>query len=120
MCWRWICFYPKLLGDPLAIKILLIEDDESFSAGIALMLRPENIEVEVAQTASEGIKAYRKNIHSFATVIVEQIRKMNPSQDILFASGYDQTGSAIKSIMLGPIKIYEIKHRMGGLGSYST
>ncbi len=116
------------------------------------MLRPHNIEVVVAPTASEGIKTYRKSIHSFATVIVDyclpdfkgtevvqQICKINPAQDILFASGFQetdflmdmlQTGGArkfipkgkptseVKSIILDSIKIYELKNRVLGFDDY--
>lgn len=117
------------------------------------MLRPHNIEVVVAQTATEGIQIYRKSIHSFATVIVDyclpdfkgtevvqQICKINPSQDILFASGYQETdflvdmletggarkfipkgkpATEIKLIILDSIKIYELKNRILGFDDYS-
>ena len=82
-------------------KLLLIEDDESFFEAIELMLADYPIEVIWADTGAKGIQIYRQNPHGFANVIVDYVlpdlrgtevcqhlRRLNPDQGILFASGF--------------------------------
>ena len=82
-------------------KILLIEDDESYVKAFRLMMSDHPVEVIWMPTAVMGVQAYRKNTLGYATVVIDymlpdlvgsdvaqQIRKINPAQDILFASGY--------------------------------
>ena len=116
------------------------------------MLRAENIEVVWAESGSEGIKTYAKNIHAFASVFIDyvlpdlkgsevgqHIRKLNPDQDIVFASGFRdpeylidllQTGVArtflskgrpseeLKSIFLEAISTYRNENRIIGFDEY--
>ena len=82
-------------------KLLLIEDDESFFEAIELMLADYPIEVIWADTGAKGIQIYQQNPHGFANVIVDYVlpdlrgtevcqhlRRLNPDQGILFASGF--------------------------------
>lgn len=134
-------------------KILLIEDDEAFVNAIRLNLRSQTVEVTWANNGAAGIATYRANLNGFATVIVDYglpdhkgsevaktIRKLNPSQDILFTSGHREpeflidlleAGSArtflpkgrpmeeIRSKILDSIAIYENGNRVLGLDSYN-
>lgn len=83
-------------------KILLIEDDESFLENLKLMLSGLNVEFTWANTAAKGIQLYRQNLQKYSTVIIdyvlpdqkgtavcETLRRLNPEQDFLFASGHD-------------------------------
>jgi len=129
-------------------KILLIEDDESYVQSFRLMMRGHPVEVVWMPNGVQGIQAYRKNTLSYSTVVIDyklpdllgsevaqQIRKTNPTQDILFASGYSETdyltdmltsglarsfiskGKSIeqaREIVLTSIRLYENKHRIIG------
>jgi DNA-binding NtrC family response regulator len=87
----------------LKSKILLIEDDESFVNSVRLMLAEYPVEVVWAASGADGIKKYRENIHGFASIVVDyclpdwkgsdvarHLRKLNPIQDILFATGHTE------------------------------
>ena len=134
-------------------RILLVEDDEGFVNAVRLTLRSHPIEIAWAATGADGISTYRKNLHGFATVIIDYglpdhkgsevaktIRKLNPLQDILFASGYREpdflidlleTGGArsflpkgcpmdeIRARILDSVAIYENRNRVVGMDSYS-
>lgn len=78
----------------------------------------------VAPTASEGIKAYRNSIHCFATFIidyclpdfkgtevVEKIRRINPNQDVLFTSGFKESGFLIDMLKTGGARKFISKGR---------
>jgi DNA-binding NtrC family response regulator len=132
-------------------KILVIEDDEGFVNALRLTLRAHPVEIIWSATGADGISAYRKSLHGFATVIIDYclpdhkgsevaktIRKLDPVQDILFASGHRdpdflidllETGSArtflpkgcpmdeIRARILDSISIYENRNRVLGLDS---
>ncbi len=95
-------------------KILLIEDDKNFVNAVRLITKSQGVEVVWAETGAEGIQAYRKNIHGFATVIIDYclpdlkgsevgltLKKLNPAQDILFASGFDNPANLIDLLETG-------------------
>jgi two-component system response regulator AtoC len=137
----------------MKVQILLIEDDKNFVNTLRLLLRSHPIEIFWAATGAEGIREYRKHQLSLATVIIDYclpdlkgsevgltIKKINPSQDILFASGFRdpenlidllETGGArsflykdrpveeIKARILDSISIYEKSTRIIGLDEYS-
>ena len=132
----------------MAAKILLIEDDESFANSVRLMLRDHPVDITWAETGTQGIQAYRKNTMGYATVIVDymlpdqrgtevaqQLRKINPVQDVLFASGFRdpeyltamleagfartfiQKGRSVEEVrgkILDSIAVYENKNRVLG------
>jgi len=105
-------------------KILLIEDSESFANTVRLMLRGHPVEVVVAETGAQGIKAYRESIHNFATVIIDYclpdlkgsevaltLRKINPNQDFLFTSGYSEPEFLIDFLEVGGMRSFLFKDR---------
>lgn len=105
-------------------KILLVEDSESFVNTVRLMLRGHQIEVVVAGTGAQGIKAYRENIHGFATVIIDYclpdlkgsevaltLRKINPSQDFLYTSGHTEPEYLIDFLEVGGMRSFLFKGR---------
>jgi two-component system nitrogen regulation response regulator NtrX len=105
-------------------KILLIEDDESYVDGLRLLLQSDSIEIVWAASAAEGIQAYRKNIHGFATVVIDyllpdqngsvvapHLRKLNPEQDILFASGHNDPSYLIDLLETGCARSFIVKGR---------
>ena len=105
-------------------KILLVEDSESFVNTVRLMLRAHPVEVVVAETGTQGIKAYRENIHGFATVIVDYclpdlkgsevaltLKKINPIQDFLFTSGYTEPEYLIDFLEVGGMRSFLFKDR---------
>lgn len=134
-------------------RVLLIEDDDGFVNAVKLMLRDHPVDVVRSATGAEGIQKYREMPYAFATAIIDyclpdqvgseiarHIRKLNPDQDILFASGYQnpeylidllETGGArsfickdrptneIRSRILDSISIYQNKNRVVGLDDYS-
>ena len=136
-----------------AAKILLIEDDEAYVNSIRMMLRQHPIEITWAPSGAHGIQAYRKNTLGYATVIVDyllpdlkgsevaqHIKKINPIQDILFASGFERTDYLTDMLMSGlartfipkgtpveesrnkildSISIFENKHRVLDASDYS-
>jgi len=105
-------------------KILLVEDSESFANAVRLMLRGHSVDVVVAETGAQGIKAYRENMHGFATVIIDYclpdlkgsevaltLRKINPSQDFLFTSGYSEPEYLIDFLEVGGMRSFLFKDR---------
>jgi len=136
-----------------AARILLIEDDESYVNSVRLMLREHPVEIAWMPTGARGIQAYRKNTLGYATVIVDyilpdlkgsevaqQIKRINPAQDILFASGHTESnyltdmlisGSArsflvkgrsiqdMRDTILTSLRLYENKNRVVGVDDYS-
>jgi len=82
-------------------KILLIEDDENFVNTVRLVPRSHSVDLVWAKTGAEGIQAYRRYLHGFASVIIDYclpdlkgsdialtLRKLNSAQDFLFANGH--------------------------------
>lgn len=105
-------------------RVLLIEDSEAFVNSVRLMLRNHPVEVVPAFTGTEGIQTYKKNPHSFASVIVDYIlpdikgsevskvvRKINPEQDILFASGYQESNYLMDLLETGGARSFIFKGR---------
>lgn len=103
-------------------KILLIEDSESFVQAVRMMLRGLPIDIQHAATGAEGIQAYRANIHAFASVIIDYclpdlkgsevaltLKKLNPTQDFLFASGYSDPDYLIDFLEVGGMRSFLFK-----------
>jgi DNA-binding NtrC family response regulator len=133
-------------------NILVVEDDEAFVNALRLAFRNQGVEIHWAANAAGGISAYRQKVHGFASVIIDYslpdqkgsdvartIRKLNPGQDILFASGHRdpdflidllETGAArtflpkglpmeeIKSRVLDSIALWENRGRVLGPDEY--
>lgn len=134
-------------------KILLIEDQDSFATAVDVMLEDHSVDVVRAENGAQGISAFRKCLHGYATVIIDyclpdlkgsevaqSIKRLNPSQDILFASGYGdsaflidllETGGArsflfkgrpiddLRGRILESISIYHARNRVVGADEYS-
>lgn len=105
-----------------AAKILLIEDDESYANSVRTMLMQHPVEIVWAPTGAQGIQLYRKSTLSFATVIVDyllpdyrgsevaqQIRRINPVQDILFASGFSKPEYLTDMLVAGCARTFIVK-----------
>ena len=105
-------------------RILLIEDDDAFANGIRLALRSHSLDVVWAPTGADGINEFRKNLHGFATAIIDYclpdhkgsevakaIRKLNASQDILFASGFRDPDFLIDLLETGGARSFLPKGR---------
>lgn len=71
-----------------------------------------------------GIQAYRKDIHGFATVIIDYclpdlkgsevgltLKKINPAQDVLFASGFNDPANLIDLLETGGSRSFLYKGR---------
>ncbi|HMN68519.1 MAG TPA: sigma 54-interacting transcriptional regulator [Bdellovibrionales bacterium] len=108
----------------MRMKMLLIEDDKNFVNAVRLMMRSHPVDVVWASTGAEGIQAFRKNQHGFATVIVDYclpdlkgsevaltIKKLNTQQDILFASGFNDPNNLIDLLETGGSRSFIYKGR---------
>jgi DNA-binding NtrC family response regulator len=98
----------------MKVKILLIEDNDDFSNAVELALRNHQVTLVRAFTGGEGVKLFRQNPNSFATVVIDYclpdikgsevaqiIRKTNPSQDFLFATGFTETENLLDLLETG-------------------
>ncbi len=107
-----------------AAKILLIEDDDSYINSFRLMMRGHPVEIVSATTGAEGIQAFNKNTLGYATVVVDfllpdlkgsevaqRIRKINPTQDILFASGHSNPEYLTDMLTTGVARSFIVKGR---------
>ena len=105
-------------------KILLIEDDESFVNAVRLMLRRDPIEIIWAATGADAIRLYRQNIYGHAAVIIDyclpdmkgsevarSLRKINPIQEVLFASGHTEPEFLIDILETGGSRTFIQKGR---------
>jgi DNA-binding NtrC family response regulator len=108
----------------MAAKILLIEDDPSYASALRLMLSDYPFEITWAKTGTEGVQQYQKSTQSYATVIVDyrlpdlvgsevarHLKKINPSQDILFASGYNDSEYLTEMLETGCARTFLPKGR---------
>lgn len=114
-------------------KILLIEDDETFFDCTSMMMSDRNdIDVVWAETGARGIKLYQQDPHAYAVVILDYIlpdykgtevcqhlRKINPDQEFLFASGHfeleyltDQLETGASGFLKKGDSILEMKNKI--------
>lgn len=116
------------------------------------MLDGHPVEVVRAENGAEGISYYRRTPHSYATVIIDYclpdlkgsevaqcIKRLNPNQEMLFASGYEdpkflidflETGGArsflskgrpideLRGRILDSISVYHSRNRVIGADDY--
>jgi len=108
----------------LRAKILLVEDDQSFIDTFRLILRNEPIEIVAAKTGREGISLFKENRHGYALVILDYclpdlkgsevaltIRKINPAQECLFATGHDDPANLLDVLETGAGRNFLFKGR---------
>ncbi|MCF7810541.1 response regulator [bacterium] len=94
-------------------KILVIDDDLSVLEVLRMMLEHDGYHVITAPGGLEGIEIYKQD-NDISLVIIDltmpdipgietlkRIIKINPSQKVMMASGYDSTESAQEAIDLG-------------------
>lgn len=115
------------------------------------MLSAHPVEITWADTGAKGIQLYRDNLYKYSTVIIDYVlpdhrgtevcqtlRKLNPDQDFLFASGHEKldyimdvatTGSSgfllkgrptqeLREKILQSLAIFENKNRVLGSNDY--
>ena len=105
-------------------KILLVEDDHSFVNTLRLILRDEPIDIIAAKTGGEAIKLFKENRLGYALAIFDYclpdlkgsevaltIRKITPSQECLFTSGFDDPVNLIDVLESGAGKSFLFKGR---------
>ena len=85
----------------MKIRILLIEDEESYYLTVKSLFAGTDVEIVWADTGQKGIQLFRQNPNGFAVVVIDYklpdlkgtevcqtLRKINADQEFLFASGY--------------------------------
>lgn len=118
-------------------KILLVEDDETFFDCISMMFSDrKDIDVVWVDTGAKGIKLYQQDPHGYAVVILDYIlpdlkgtevcqhlRRINPEQEFLFASGHfeleyltDQLETGASGFLKKGSSIAEDRRNKGRIG----
>lgn len=114
-------------------KILLIEDDQTFFDCVSMMLSDRNdVGVVWAKSGAHGIKLYQQDPQAYAVVILDYIlpdfkgtevcqhlRRINPEQEFLFASGHsdpayllDQLETGSSGFLIKGSPISEMKNKV--------
>ncbi len=123
-------------------KILLIEDDQTFFDCTSMMLADrKDIDVVWAETGARGIKLYQQDPQAYGVVILDYIlpdfkgtevcqhlRRINPEQEFLFASGHsdpayllDQLETGSSGFLVKGNSISEMKNKvLSSLVKYQT
>lgn len=136
----------------MTAKVLLIEDDETFVNALRLAMQPSGTEIVWAPDGAAGASLFKKKPHDYAAVVIDYVlpdmkgsevcrslRRINPEQEILFASGHQnpeyltdilETGTAgflvkgrgadeLRERVLQSVDRYEKKLRVLGRDNYS-
>jgi DNA-binding NtrC family response regulator len=103
----------ELNSNKNSLKILVIDDDESVLDVLRVMLEHDGYSVITAQGGLEGVEIYKQENYISLVIIdltmpdlpgietLKRILKINPSQKVMMASGYDGTDSAQESMKMG-------------------
>lgn len=83
-------------------KVLLIDDDSTFSKGLCTLLQNKGIKTEIAESPQKALELYRTQINNFDLLLIDyhfhnseltgsdlalKIKELNPLQDIIFLTG---------------------------------
>lgn len=93
-------------------RILLVDDDTFFLQVYGDFLRSRGFEVEIAESGESALEIYQAGRYQLVVAdlvmpgvdgieLVERIRKLNPTQDIIVVTGSDDVRTAVRAMRLG-------------------
>lgn len=95
-------------------KVLIVEDNDTMRLGLSESLKREGLIVSAFDNGPDAIKDFKINLHAAAILdlkmepmdgiqILEEIKKINPSTEVLMISAYGSVDTAVKAMKLGAI-----------------
>lgn len=99
-------------------KVLIIDDENNILQSLKGVLEDEGLQVQTAQTGSEGIHQYKKFKPDIVILdiwlgsddgltVLEKIKRLCPDQTVIMMSGHGTVETAVKSIKLGAFDFLE-------------
>lgn len=107
-------------------RILVIDDEQTIAEMIAMMLRSEKYNVDIAFSGKQGIEVFKEGLHDLVLTdlklgdvtgidVLAQIKSLKKDTAVVIFTGYATTESAVEAIRLGandyltkPVRIAEL------------
>jgi len=93
-------------------RILLIDDEEGIRKLLSMSLKSDGYEVVAAESGQEGINFFKKEFFPIVLTdikmpgmngiqVLKEIKKINPSTEVIVVTGHGDMESAVQSLHLG-------------------
>ncbi len=92
--------------------VLLVEDESSVARGLAMVMREEGYEVEIAETGQGALQKFAGNGFDLLVAdlrlpdidgmqVIQHVRQKRPKTKVLIVTGYPSVSSAVQAVKIG-------------------